>query len=152
MKVLNLACSQAHLFEGWFSSENDFQNQLSQGVLECPLCGDKSIEKRLSAPRLNLRGADAGSNLAPTSFPQAQSLSTDAQWQALAMKAMRELTANTEDVGEQFVSEARRMHYGETDARNIRGQASMTDALELLDEGIDVLPLPHLPALKDTLQ
>ena len=152
MKVLNLACSRAHLFEGWFSSEDDFQNQLSRGLVECPMCGDKSIEKRLSAPRLNLRSADVDSRSIDALQPQAQSAPTEAQLQALMMKAMRELAANTEDVGERFATEARRMHYGETDARNIRGQASMTDALELLEEGIDVLPLPNLPALNDTLQ
>lgn len=152
MKVLNLACSRAHLFEGWFSSEDDFQNQLSRGLVECPMCGDKSIEKRLSAPRLNLRCADVDSRPKNTQQIHAQSAPTEAQLQALMMKAMRELAANTEDVGERFATEARRMHYGETDARNIRGQASMTDALELLEEGIDVLPLPNLPALNDTLQ
>lgn len=152
MKVLNLACARAHLFEGWFSSEDDFQNQLSRGLVECPMCGDKSIEKRLSAPRLNLRSADVDSRSKDAPQPPAQSAPTEARLQALMMKAMRELAANTENVGERFAAEARRMHYGETDARNIRGQASMTDALELLEEGIDVLPLPHLPALKDTLQ
>jgi len=55
MKVLNLGCAQDHVFEGWFGSEKDFQDQLARGLLECPVCGDSHIQKRLSAPRLNLK-------------------------------------------------------------------------------------------------
>lgn len=159
MKVLDLGCAQSHVFEGWFASEDDFQAQLARGLLECPLCGDRHIEKRLSAPRLNLR--------APVEVPAAQSSPpaspspTVAQphrpavpedIQGLVLRAVREVMAKTEDVGERFADEARRMHYGEIEQRSIRGRATVADAVELVEEGIDLLPLPDLDSFKQTLQ
>lgn len=149
MKVLNLGCAQSHVFEGWFGSEADYQGQLERGLLECPVCGDKAVHKLPSAPRLNLRGQSADSaSPAPGSVPQ----DPQAEHQAAMLRAVRELVARSEDVGERFASEARRMHHGEVEARQIRGRASMAEAVELIEEGIGVLPLPDLPALKDTLQ
>ena len=72
--------------------------------------------------------------------------------QAAFLKALRHVVATTEDVGERFAIEARRMHYGELEARSIRGQTSAREAVELLEEGIDVMPLPLLPGIKETLQ
>ena len=74
------------------------------------------------------------------------------QLQARMLKAMREIMVNTEDVGERFAEQARAMHHGEIERRNIRGQTSAAVALELLEEGVEVMPLPLLPAVKDTLQ
>ena len=75
-----------------------------------------------------------------------------AQLQARMLKALREIVANTEDVGERFADQARAMHQGEMPHRHIRGQASAEEALALLEEGVEVMPLPLLPALKETLQ
>ncbi|MDZ4293346.1 MAG: DUF1178 family protein, partial [Hydrogenophaga sp.] len=72
--------------------------------------------------------------------------------QAQLLKAMRQLLVNSEDVGERFADQARAMHHGEMDQRNIRGRTSPEVALELIEEGIEVMPLPSLPALKETLQ
>lgn len=72
--------------------------------------------------------------------------------QAAFLKALRQVVNETEDVGERFASEARRMHYGDSEARSIRGQASLREAVELLEEGIEVMPLPMPPAIKETLQ
>lgn len=141
MKVLNLRCSHDHGFEGWFGSEAEFQDQLARGLVGCPLCGDVAIEKMPSAPRLNL-GAEQP---APTPPAPPQNDERQRVW-----AAMRQALANAEDVGERFVDEARRMHHGETEHRQIRGQASVADALELLEEGVPVLPLPDV--LKETLQ
>ncbi|WP_302175493.1 DUF1178 family protein [uncultured Hydrogenophaga sp.] len=140
MKVLDLQCGHQHGFEGWFASEDDFVSQLERGLVSCPLCGDARIEKKLSAPRLNLRAArsDPGASQAAL---QAQMLST-----------LRRMVAESEDVGERFAAQARAMHHGEVERRNIRGQTTPREALELLEEGVDVLPLPPLPALKETLQ
>jgi len=157
MKVLNLGCAQDHVFEGWFGSEKDFQDQLARGLLECPVCGDSHIQKRLSAPRLNLKARDVAEPQptaaqpvpAPVPAPQA---TTDAAAQAAWMAALREAVSRTEDVGERFADEARRMHYGEAQSRSIRGRTSVAEAVELLDEGIDLLPLPDLPGLKGPLQ
>jgi hypothetical protein len=145
MKVLNLQCAQRHAFEGWFASEAAFQEQLSQGLVECPLCGDTGIAKMLSAPRLNLGAARA---------QPAQDVATtgDVALQSAWMKMARHVLANTEDVGERFAEEARRIHYGESEERGIRGQASRAQTEALLDEGIGVMPLPLPRALKEPLQ
>ncbi|MGE0097813.1 MAG: DUF1178 family protein [Hydrogenophaga sp.] len=156
MKVLNLQCAHQHGFEGWFGSEDDFTSQLERGLVSCPLCGDSHIEKKLSAPRLNLRTARRDES---TPSAGAVALSNHAvpspdlgELQARMLKALREVVANTEDVGERFAEEARAMHHGEKEHRQIRGQASAQEALELIEEGIDVMPLPMLPAAKETLQ
>lgn len=140
--------------------------QLVRGLIECPLCADKAIQKMPSAPRLNLgahliqdasekntekpapsapaEGAgprDAGLGLPDRANPAAQ---------AAFLKALRQVVSDTEDVGDRFSHEVRRMHYGEAQARSIRGQASLKEAVELLEEGIDVLPLPA--SFKETLQ
>jgi hypothetical protein len=150
MKVLNLQCAHAHAFEGWFASEDDFQSQLGRGIIECPMCGDNTITKMLSAPRLNLGAAapldvDAAKKQEVVSAP-------DATMQAAWMQMVRKVMANTEDVGEKFPEEARRIHYGEAQERGIRGQASPEETQALIEEGIGVLPLPVPNALKGTLQ
>ena len=176
MKVLNLQCAQQHSFEGWFASEDDFQSQLSRDLIECPMCESTRIEKMPSAPRLNFGAQrpqaatpESNSDASPASNGDAQpredhaSPSTDMalaqapaesviSGQADFLKALRHLVANTEDVGRRFADEARRMHYGDIEARSIRGQASPREAVELLEEGIEVMPLPLPAALKETLQ
>lgn len=155
MKVFNLACAQAHLFEGWFSSEADYQQQLSRGLLECPLCGDAHIERRPSAPRLNLRATheeEPVTGLSKKAEVPATPPADLSQQQAALLRAVRQLVTDSEDVGERFVAEARAMHQGDAQARSIRGQATVAEAVELLEDGIDILPLPNLPALKHTLQ
>ena len=146
MKVLDLQCAQQHSFEGWFGSESAFQDQLSRGLVECPLCGDAAVSKMLSAPRLNL---GSGKGPAPR---QEVVAAPDATMQAAWMKMVRHVMANTEDVGNRFPEEARRIHYGEAGERGIRGQASPDETQALLEEGISVLPLPIPKALKEPLQ
>ena len=167
MKVLNLQCAHQHSFEGWFASEDDFQSQLVRGLVECPMCADKGIQKMPSAPRLNL-GAQQAASPNPGNLPVASSVSVEDaslsstelvasagpsnEQQAAFLKALRHVVANTEDVGDNFAIKARRMHYGEEEARNIRGQATPREAIELIEEGIAVMPLPIPAALKETLQ
>jgi hypothetical protein len=155
MKVLDLQCAHGHAFEGWFSSEEDFQDQLARQLLECPLCGDKAVAKLPSAPRLNL-GAGGASAAAPGQGRDeaAASVATlpPAALQAAWLHVVRRVMANTEDVGPRFAEEARRMHYGEADERGIRGQATREETEALLDEGIEVMPLPIPAGLKSTLQ
>ena len=152
MKVLDLQCSHQHRFEGWFGSEDDFCQQLERGLLLCPVCGDASIVKRLSAPRLNL-GSAREPEAAPRSAldePAATSgaLSVQEAWLAMA----RRVVASADDVGSGFAEEARRMHYGETDYRAIRGEATVDEALQLIDEGIGIVPLPAAMVRKESLQ
>jgi hypothetical protein len=150
MKVLDLRCTHGHGFEGWFASNEAFETQLASGLVECPVCGDTAIVKLLSAPRLNLGNAKAPVEAAPAAPSQmpAQQLSPEARW----MRAVREVIAKTEDVGDRFAEEARKMHYGEAEERGIRGQATPEQTEALLDEGIAVMPLPMPAALKETLQ
>jgi hypothetical protein len=153
MKVLDLRCSHGHGFEGWFASNEAFESQLAAGLVECPVCADTRIVKLLSAPRLNLGNAKApaeapASSPAPAAAQVPAELSPEARW----MRAVREVLAKTEDVGDRFADEARKMHYGETEERGIRGQATREQTEALLDEGIPVMPLPIPAALKETLQ
>jgi hypothetical protein len=144
MKVLNLQCRHGHGFEGWFASEDDYQSQLGRGLVECPVCGDKEVSKLPSAPRLNLSGA--------REVPAAKPEPTAETAQSIFMRAVRHVLDNTEDVGERFPEEARRIHYGEVDARGIRGHATQEETAALLEEGIEVMPFPVPAALKEPLQ
>ncbi|MGB4115053.1 MAG: DUF1178 family protein [Polaromonas sp.] len=176
MKVLDLQCGQRHSFEGWFGSEEDFQSQLVRGLVECPMCADKAVVKMPSAPRLNFGGHTPPSSPAETASSSSKSgtevavsdaspsteLTTTAdqpvqsspspEQQAAFLNAVRHVLANTEDVGDKFANQARAMHYGDAEPRSIRGQATQREAVELIEEGIDVMALPMPAALKETLQ
>ncbi|HEY1608769.1 MAG TPA: DUF1178 family protein [Paraburkholderia sp.] len=143
MKVLDLQCPDGHRFEGWFASADEFESQLSRKLVACPVCGATDVNRLPSAPRLNLSGAGE----APPSVKP-----DPAQWQGQLMRAIREVLDKTENVGERFAEEARRIHYNEAPVRSIRGVASAEDARALVEEGIDVMPLPVPAALKGPLQ
>lgn len=171
MKVLNLQCHHGHGFEGWFASIDDFLAQNGAQQIACPLCSDTVIKRLPSAPRLNL-GAKAQASASaelnqpngvrestttapvphhppmPADMPPAVAASLQARW----LQAVRHVMANTDDVGSQFAEEARRIHYGEAQARGIRGQATREERDALLDEGIDVASIPMPDALKGPLQ
>ena len=140
MKVLDLQCARLHLFEGWFGSEDDFLSQRERGLIECPVCADSVITKRLSAPRLNLSHARAPleAGVAPV---RPEPTVADSALQAAWMEVSRKIVANTDDVGTQFAEEARKIHYGEIPERGIRGQASIAETQSLIEEGIAVMPL-----------
>jgi len=149
MKVLNLRCANGHGFEGWFGSDDEFLEQNGRAAIECPLCADRVITRLPSAPRLNLSGAKPP---APAPAKPAPQPPAAADLQAAWLDTARRLLENTEDVGERFAEEARRIHYGEAEARGIRGQTSAEERLALQEEGIEVLALPMPAALKDPLQ
>ena len=168
MKVLDLCCTRGHVFEGWFGSEDDFLSQQQRQLVQCPVCGDAQIVRRPSAPRLNLsttRGdrpatqaqaapaaaaasgrsiaaAGAGPQPALPSAPATPSPEIVQAVQAALTQVVREVLSQTEDVGERFAEEARRIHYGEAQSRGIRGQASAEERAELREEGIEVFSLP----------
>jgi hypothetical protein len=156
MKVLNLRCANGHGFEGWFASDDDFMQQNGGGRIECPLCADHIITRMPAAPRLNLSGAREPSPpvaSAPQAVPAASSaLPQPADLHATWLQAVRNLLANTEDVGDRFAERARRMHYGEEPTRGIRGQATSEDRAALLDEGIETMAIPVPHALKGPVQ
>jgi len=145
MKVLNLRCAHDHRFEGWFASDDDWLRQREQGLVECPMCADTMIERLPSAPHIaRLSGTDEA--------PPKQEVVRPTEAQALWLRAVRHVIENTEDVGERFAEEARRIHYGEVESRGIRGQASSEESAALAAEGIEVVPLPMPAALKGPLQ
>ncbi|MDH6593730.1 hypothetical protein M2165_003619 [Variovorax sp. TBS-050B] len=152
MKVLDLRCAHGHGFEGWFASTEAFESQLAAGLVECPICADTRIVKLLSAPRLNLLGNAKAPEAAAPAPAKAAVPSTEQSPEARWMRAVREVLAKTEDVGDRFADEARRMHYGEAEERGIRGHATPEQTVALLEEGIPVMPLPIPAALKETLQ
>lgn len=145
MKVLNLRCANGHGFEGWFASDDDFMDQNGRGLVECPMCADKVVSRMPSAPRLNLSGARE-----PVSEPVAKPRPADLQ--AAWLNAVRQVVERTEDVGERFAEEARRIHYGEEPARGIRGQATAKERAALKEEGIETLSIPLPAALKGPVQ
>ncbi len=147
MKVLNLRCHNGHGFEGWFASEDDFLQQNGSGMIECPLCADRIISRLPSAPRLNLSGARE-----PVATPPAPPKPEGGELQAQWLQAVRHVLENTVDVGERFAEEARRIHYGEADARGIRGQATFEQRQALQDEGISVMSLPLPKGLDGPVQ
>lgn len=145
MKVFNLRCGQRHAYEGWFASEDDFVSQQERGIIACPLCGDTVAERLPNAPRLK--------RSRPSASPEQQEQATEmmtlqSQW----LRAVRHVLSSTEDVGERFPEEARRIHYGEVEERGIRGRASKEDADALREEGIDVMALPIPEAIKGPVQ
>ncbi len=148
MIVFDLACSNSHRFEGWFRSTADYDDQLANGLLQCPECGCEEIAKAPMAPAVpaksNSRGDVAGKG-------EAVAVSGGASANALparlveAMKALARVQAETiKDstwVGEEFASQSREMHYGERDEALIHGRATAEEAQELLEEGIAIAPL-----------
>jgi hypothetical protein len=157
MKVLNLRCSNGHGFEGWFASDDEFMEQNGSGLLQCPLCADNVVTRMPSAPRLNLSGAREvvpaqGPSDGTAGSPEEPGAIKPQQLQALWLQAVRHVLANTEDVGERFAEEARRIHYGEVPQRGIRGQVNAEQRDELLDEGIEIISLPIPRALDGPVQ
>jgi hypothetical protein len=148
MWVAELRCAQGHGFEGWFASREAFEGQSERGLVSCPRCGSQQLERRLSAPRLNL-GAAAPKQpptQPPTQPPQQPQRQLHHQEPAGSAAPLRELLAHlkagSEDLGERFADEARRIHRGQAPERAIRGKASGAQFEALLDEGIEVLALP----------
>ena len=156
MKVYNLACDLDHHFEGWFASEDDFLSQQASGTLCCPVCDSAHVSRLPSAPRIGGKvsteepaAAEPSQSIALSNADHGQ---LERRMQATCMKAMRELVGKSEDVGAAFAEEARKIHYKESPERSIRGQTSADEVMALREEGIDVLALPEMPVLKNTLQ
>ena len=147
MKVLSLRCAHEHRFEGWFASDDDFRSQDERGLVTCPVCDDKVISQLPSAPRLNV-STQRGELTAPPTAADIAEARAQAHW----LRAVREMIDKTEDVGERFPEEARRIHYGEAKERGIRGMASSADAQALREEGIEVVSVPIPAPLKGPVQ
>lgn len=131
MVVYDLMCDEEHVFEGWFKSSVDFQAQQTNGLLGCPMCESKVIKKLPSA-----------SYISTTKERKPAIIDEQMTKQKLALALKDYIVENTDDVGENFVEEAKKIHYGEVKARSIRGVANKDEVAALAEEGVDVLSLP----------
>lgn len=134
MIVFRLVCDHEHRFEGWFQSAEDYERQCDAGAVLCPLCESKRVSRLPSAPHVQTTRAPAPGE-------------AEGEAPIELRKLLSMLQSITEDVGDRFPEEARKIHYRETPARNIRGRASLEVVEELEEEGIDVLPIPDLSKL-----
>jgi len=133
----SLHCDHAHDFEGWFRSNDDFETQRKRGFVSCPECGSQKVEKALMAPAVS------------TSRKQEKVALAMGEQQRKMMAALKDLSQkvreNAENVGDKFAEEARKIHFGETEARGIYGAATLDEAKGLAEDGIDFMPLPVFP-------
>lgn len=153
----SLRCEAGHDFESWFPSGEEFDGQRARGLLSCPVCGSPKVEKALMAPALGRKGNRAGdaAPAAEETAPQAPEPEAAGPFTILSEKekavramlaALRShVTENADYVGRSFAEEARRMHYGEIEHRSIYGEAEAREARALIEEGIEVHPLPPVP-------
>lgn len=140
MIVFDLKCVGGHVFEAWFGSSRDYEDQRTRGLVQCPLCGSDKIDKAVMAPRVGAKGNQAQ----PAEAPHAASTDPEAVKAMLAAVAamQKKLLENSSYVGPRFAEEARAIHEGESEARPIHGQASRAEAEALAADGIEVTPLP----------
>ena len=137
-----LHCTRGHEFEAWFRSNDDYETQARRGLVECPQCGTNRVGKALMAPAVSTgRKKDERKQVV-------MQVAHDAA-RAEFVQRMREMTAalkaGATDVGERFPEEARKIHYGEKDPEPIYGKADRDEVEALVDEGIELLPLPDFP-------
>ena len=150
----SLSCDKGHGFESWFKSSSAYDKQAARGLVDCPVCGSTKVEKAIMAPgvaRSAEREAPAAAPVqppAPAPEPRAPVAMLSEKERELRTK-LRELrdhvVKNADYVGQKFPEEARKMHYGDIEHRSIYGEASPADAAELIEEGIELHPLPVLP-------
>jgi hypothetical protein len=138
MIVFDLKCGEAHVFEAWFGSSADYEDQRGRKLIQCPICGDEAIAKAVMAPRLGSKGVDDAPPVPVASGPAPEVKSMLAAMAQLQSKMLEK----SEWVGRRFADEARSIHLGETEHRTIHGQATPAEAAALVDEGVAVAPLP----------
>ncbi|MGP1353003.1 MAG: DUF1178 family protein [Parasphingopyxis sp.] len=148
MIVFDLQCGDAHVFEAWFGSSADYEEQCEKGLVSCPICGSQDIGKAPMAPAVGTKGnrkAEAsggvGDKLVSVSNTNPDPAQMKAMLETLAKQQAKALE-NSDYVGEKFADEARAMHDGEKDERPIHGQTSIEEAKALLEDGVPVAPLP----------
>lgn len=132
----SLLCPSDHAFDGWFRNSEAYETQRERGLVACPVCGGTDVRKALMAPAVT----PSGDKIAVSANHPNR-----AELQAL-MRALREkVTSQADYVGDKFAEEARRIHFEEAPSRGIYGEATREDVAGLIDDGVDILPLPHLP-------
>jgi len=151
----NLRCDAGHAFESWFQSSSAYESQVKRKLVSCPACGSLKVEKAIMAPRIvGKKGRESAAPLPapiePTEvLPPANStpllMAQERELRAKLKELRDHIVKNADNVGESFPNEARKMHYGEIEHRPIYGEASPDEARALIDEGVEVSPLPVLP-------
>lgn len=152
----SLVCEAGHEFESWFPSGDAYDAQRKRGLVACPVCDSAKVEKALMAPSLGRKGNNAQARSTPSTpaaaGPEGEAtqpvtlLSEKEQAFRAMLRAVRAHVAQNADyVGQDFADEARRMHYGETEHRSIYGETDANEAKALIEEGIEVMPLPPVP-------
>ncbi|MDP6953410.1 MAG: DUF1178 family protein [Alphaproteobacteria bacterium] len=137
MIVYDVKCAKAHVFEGWFRDSAAFDERAAAGEIVCPVCGETEVAKAPMAPAIG-RARDGGGDDSPSPEMQAEVMSK--------LREIRDaVEKNSEHVGSNFPEEARKIHYGETEARNIHGDATADEAKALKEEGVPVATIPWLP-------
>ena len=151
-----LRCEQSHSFESWFQSSAAYETQVKRRLVTCPVCGSAKVEKAIMAPRIvSKKGRDKApapapvEAAAPAEAPASESTSLmmaqERELRAKIKELRDHIVKNADNVGERFPTEARAMHYGDKEHRPIYGEASPEEARSLIDEGVEVSPLPTLP-------
>ena len=150
-----LQCDKEHSFEGWFASNDAFDDQVKRGLLDCPSCGSTKIEKALMAPNVRTSRKAAQIEATPeiAEVPSAAIAAPEPvvlapqQTEMLAklQELSRKVRANTENVGKNFAEEARKIHFGEVKPRAIYGEATSDDVQSLIEDGVAIAPLAPLP-------
>ena len=149
----NLRCDRGHAFESWFQSSLAYESQEKRKLVSCPACGSTKVERAIMAPQIVSKKSGDGAAPSPAAAPTEAAAPASTP---LMMAQERELRAklkelrdhivkNADNVGERFPNEARKMHYGDIEHRPIYGEASPEEARSLIDEGVEVSPLPVLP-------
>ena len=149
-----LRCDQDHSFESWFQSSSAYDQQVKRKLVTCPVCGSAEVEKAIMAPRIvGKRSREKApvpvETAAPVEAPATEStplmMAQERELRAKIKELRDHIVKNADNVGERFPNEARAMHYGDKEHRPIYGEASPEEARALIDEGVEVSPLPTLP-------
>ena len=130
-----LQCSKGHRYDAWFKNAEAFDEQKTRGIVTCGVCGDGAVEKALMAPAVARSSKDVALSAGQPD---------PAKFRELLRAYRQHVVANGENVGDRFAEEARKIHFAETEARGIYGQATRDEVVALLDEGIEFMPLPDL--------
>jgi hypothetical protein len=147
----NLRCERNHTFESWFQSSSAYEAQEKRKLVNCPVCGSAKVERAIMAPQIvSKKGRDvvvpapaATEVAAPASTPLM--MAQERELRAKLKELRDHIVKNADNVGERFPNEARKMHYGDIEHRPIYGEASPEEARSLIEEGVEVSPLPVLP-------
>jgi hypothetical protein len=150
----NLRCERGHAFESWFQSSAAYESQEKRKLVNCPVCGSAKVERAIMAPQIVSKkqrdkaepvGAAPADTAATASTPTPLLMAQERELRAKLKELRDHIVKNADNVGERFPNEARKMHYGDIEHRPIYGEASPDEARALIEEGVEVSPLPVLP-------